>query len=399
MKSLQKIMKAVKSVFSVMLWLTIYICHGQTDQIGNNLKIGDPAPSLSAATWIKGDPVREFRKGHIYIVDFGFIGCLPCMEGWPKLSELQKKYKEEATFVVVMTSTGPRVKKYLEKMGNRMNLNVAVDTLASIGDNQQNWVLDSLWVKAAGKGLGKNMGYPTIFFIDKKGSISYVGDGETNVQYQLDSLLGNLNKKAITKHKRKEQKRQELYDGYLNIIKYYDDELDGFITSDTYDHLEQEELENALKYMEELIDLFPDDITYKKYKFGLLLAIDKQTAYAYAREVLDSYPWEEMNNSWDLAKSWVPLIRKEFFKGERPDYDLAIAMCLKSAELSKDDLLAAFSYNDASEFSFMEGDLEKGEEFMSKAINLTTPGSEYRKLFLARLGGLKKRYFEQKNDK
>ena len=40
----------------------------------NLLKVGDPAPSLKGAEWIKGEPIHEFKKGHVYVVDFGFVG-------------------------------------------------------------------------------------------------------------------------------------------------------------------------------------------------------------------------------------------------------------------------------------------------------------------------------------
>ncbi len=35
-----------------------------------SLRIGDPAPSLTAAQWLKGAPIKQFENGKIYLLDF-----------------------------------------------------------------------------------------------------------------------------------------------------------------------------------------------------------------------------------------------------------------------------------------------------------------------------------------
>jgi hypothetical protein len=34
------------------------------------LKVGDPAPTLPVAKWVKGQPVKEFEQGKVYVVEF-----------------------------------------------------------------------------------------------------------------------------------------------------------------------------------------------------------------------------------------------------------------------------------------------------------------------------------------
>ena len=34
------------------------------------LKVGDPAPALTVDKWVKGEPVKEFKKGEVYVVEF-----------------------------------------------------------------------------------------------------------------------------------------------------------------------------------------------------------------------------------------------------------------------------------------------------------------------------------------
>ena len=37
---------------------------------GKTLKVGDPAPALQIAEWVKGKPVQSLAKGKIYMIEF-----------------------------------------------------------------------------------------------------------------------------------------------------------------------------------------------------------------------------------------------------------------------------------------------------------------------------------------
>ncbi|WP_268223884.1 TlpA family protein disulfide reductase [Sinomicrobium oceani] len=366
-------MNVLKKVIAIVLLYIYGACNAQAGLIENTLNVGDPAPSLDTAKWLKGSPINKFKKGHIYVVDFGFIGCVPCMEGWAKMSRLQQKYKDEVTFVVVMThSSMDQVKKYVEITRELITIPVAFDVPKTGWNGDQKRVLDSLWVKATSNGLGKKLGYPTYFFINKEGRIAHIGNSTTNVEYQLELLLEN--KEAALMNEQKEFKRKELYNGYLYYANNYPYRKD----------LKYSDYANALEYIENLIKIFPENIAYKRDKFGLLLEIDNPAAYNYGKEILENYPWVKMNNAWDLAKGWYSLIRRKFFEGEDIDFNLGIAMCLKSAELSNDDNLEAWSYAHAGELYFMKGDSEQGEEMMLKAIHIAS-SSEFKKSFLTNL--------------
>lgn len=38
--------------------------------LGQELKIGSPAPPLKIAKWIKGTPITGFQKGKVYVLEF-----------------------------------------------------------------------------------------------------------------------------------------------------------------------------------------------------------------------------------------------------------------------------------------------------------------------------------------
>lgn len=41
-----------------------------TAQEGSSLKIGDDAPGLHIAEWVKGEPVGSFKKDSVYMIEF-----------------------------------------------------------------------------------------------------------------------------------------------------------------------------------------------------------------------------------------------------------------------------------------------------------------------------------------
>src|SRR4026208_488125 len=90
--------------------------------------LGDAAASLQIAEWVKGKPVDlAAAKGkQIVVVEFWATWCGPCRTSIPHLTEMQKKFKDVA-FVGISDEEVPTVKKFVEKMGEKMDYAVAVD--------------------------------------------------------------------------------------------------------------------------------------------------------------------------------------------------------------------------------------------------------------------------------
>ncbi|MBI1332164.1 MAG: redoxin domain-containing protein [Armatimonadetes bacterium] len=143
------------------------------------ITIGDPAPSLKTATWIKGGSVPEFEKGKLYVVEFWATWCHPCRENIPHLTKLAKQYDGKVTFVGVSVwesladnkDATEKVKEFVKSEGDQMDYHVAADS-------PKNVIADA-WMKRASEG-----GLPTSFIIDGDGKIAWIG-GLT----QLDSVL------------------------------------------------------------------------------------------------------------------------------------------------------------------------------------------------------------------
>ena len=62
------------------------------------LRVGEPAPKIEVAKWVKGSPTKGFELGKVYVVEFWATWCPPCRTSIPHLTELQKKYGNTVSF-------------------------------------------------------------------------------------------------------------------------------------------------------------------------------------------------------------------------------------------------------------------------------------------------------------
>ncbi|WP_437918099.1 TlpA family protein disulfide reductase [Sphingobacterium sp. LRF_L2] len=60
-------------------------------QLSDDFVVGDPAPPIRYSKWLKGTPVENYEKGHIYVIECWATWCGPCIAAMPHLSELAKK--------------------------------------------------------------------------------------------------------------------------------------------------------------------------------------------------------------------------------------------------------------------------------------------------------------------
>lgn len=135
------------------------------------LRIGDPAPSLESARWVKGAPVRAFRKGRCYVVEFWATWCGPCRENIPHVTELARAYKGRADFIGVdiwesQKAGGgdalPKVAKFVKEQGAKMGYRVAAD----VPEGR----IAGAWMKPASES-----GIPCAFIVDGEGRVAWIG--------------------------------------------------------------------------------------------------------------------------------------------------------------------------------------------------------------------------------
>jgi thiol-disulfide isomerase/thioredoxin len=162
--------------------------------------IGKPPPPIRVARWIKGEPLTEFEKGKVYIVDFWATWCGPCKAAIPHLTRLAHDHKGKVEVIGVSISERQKdatdtsyievVEQFVKKMDDRMDYRVAVDT----PDKQ----MHATWFKPAG-----TAGIPTAWIIDQRGLVAWIGIGSPD---DVERITGEV--LAGTFDIRKEAQRQ-----------------------------------------------------------------------------------------------------------------------------------------------------------------------------------------------
>lgn len=138
----------------------------ETKPAAKKLGVGDNAPALTIAKWVKGEPITGFEKGKIYVVEFWATWCGPCIASMPHLSQIQKTHKDHGLTVIGVTSGDRRntleaVEKMVAEKGDTMGYTVAFDTERKTSDD---------FMRAAGQN-----GIPCSFVVDKAGKVAYIG--------------------------------------------------------------------------------------------------------------------------------------------------------------------------------------------------------------------------------
>jgi thiol-disulfide isomerase/thioredoxin len=134
------------------------------------LKVGDSAPAIKVAKWVKGDAVPSLDKGKIYVVEFWATWCGPCKVSIPHLTELHKKFGDKATFIGVSSfeNKWDGVEPFVKSEGDQMDYDVAMDKIDKPTDREG--FMAKNWMDAA-----KQNGIPTAFVVDKEGKVAWIG--------------------------------------------------------------------------------------------------------------------------------------------------------------------------------------------------------------------------------
>jgi thiol-disulfide isomerase/thioredoxin len=134
------------------------------------LGIGHQAPPLTIDRWVKGDSVKSFEAGQVYVVEFWATWCPPCRDSIPHLTELQKEYKDKGVTVIgVASSERPMdqedkligLEDFVKQKGDEMAYRVAFDGRGA---------MSRAWLRAAGLNT-----IPNAFVVGKDSKIAWIG--------------------------------------------------------------------------------------------------------------------------------------------------------------------------------------------------------------------------------
>jgi len=149
---------------------------------GGKLGLGDPAPKLAVAKWVKGDPVdlAAVKNKRIVVVEFWATWCGPCVASVPHLTEIQRKYGDKGVTVVGVTKSDERntleaVENFVKEQGDKLGYAVAFD---------KEGATSSAYMEASGEG-----GIPTAFVVDKAGRVAWIGHPMDAMDQALEQMI------------------------------------------------------------------------------------------------------------------------------------------------------------------------------------------------------------------
>jgi thiol-disulfide isomerase/thioredoxin len=185
------------------------------------LVVGSPAPALEAYDWVRGTPIRNFARGHVYVLEFWATWCGPCISSAPHLSELQRRYGTKDLTVIGITqldrwgSTRSSIEALLDQMGPKMNYSIAIDpptpkAYLGVFNGPTEW---------AYLGKAQVQSIPCTFVVGQEGKVDYIGL-PTLVDETLEKVMAGRYdlQTAATSYVRSKQTETELT-SYLDLFK------------------------------------------------------------------------------------------------------------------------------------------------------------------------------------
>jgi thiol-disulfide isomerase/thioredoxin len=305
------------------------------------LKIGDPAPPLLVGEWVKGEPVKEFEKGKVYVLDFWASWCEPCIEAIPKLNKLQLDNADRGVIVIGINCVEDEetdIAAFVKKQGKKMSYRVATDDLRKSEEGK----MVETWLMPAGQEL-----MPVIFIVNQEGVIAWIGHPGELPEVLAKVVEGKWDlakaKEDFTTHAKQ---AKQLYD----------------LQEKLHSAIEEKRVADALGTLDEMIKLEPAAASKAGVtKFLLLLRMDEyEKAYGMNDELYKQYN----NDSESLNEiSWSIMDNEDLAKR---DFEMAMKFALRANEVAKGEDPAIL--DTLARAYFDTGKISKAIEFQTKAV-------------------------------
>lgn len=274
---------------------------------GASLKVGDAAPALSVAEWVKGKPVDPAKSAGdaLVVVEFWATWCGPCRTSIPHLSNIQSYFKERVTIVGVTAEPAEVVRQFLRSWDRRMQYTVACDR-----DGKST----EAYMEAAGV-----EGIPHAFAI-RGGKLVWHGH-PLELDEQLETLTGDKGwKKERERLAERDQSRERS-------------------ARKASEAIEAEKWDEALAALDELLGQDAEDFDALMQKY-FILAVKKRDAKAAA--AVGALAVEKCNDGNLLGDVAYSILIEEEFRPVR-DRQLALRMAEKAAKLTDSRDMAILS--------------------------------------------------------
>ncbi|MBX3120194.1 MAG: redoxin family protein [Fimbriimonadaceae bacterium] len=319
------------------------------------LQVGQPAPAVKIAKWIKGSKVEMFDKNKVYVVEFWATWCGPCKETIPHLTELAKKFKDKVSFIgvdsfevdpdepVVKGENGEpehfaMVEKFVKDMGAKMDYNVGIDTTDGF--------MAKNWMDAANQG-----GIPTAFIVDQAGKLAWIGHPLDDMDKVLEKILAKK-WNALAEAKKKADAEEAASKDAAKFMK-------------ASELMESGEYKAAVEILDDLYATGPKEARQLIIPMIVdsMVHYDEPGTYARVQKWLDKGELTSASTLNEIA--WNMMTEARF---KKPNVDLVLKLAEKAVKAtdSKDgmimDTLALAHYK--------KGNFDKAVDYQTKAVAL-----------------------------
>lgn len=318
-----------------------------TAQHQPTLAIGDKAPELRYGKWLKGSPVKEYEKGRLYLFEFWATWCGPCIASMPHLSEFARERRHEATVIAVniwektgdkpYESAWPKVTRFVNQMGDKMDFNVITDSKDQFMGNS--------WMKAAGQ-----EGIPCTIMV-KDGTILWMGH-----PIELDSVVnvvlsGKYDMEASKKaREEKERANDSLTAPFRKIFSRYEILV------------KEQQYQAAVSLMDSAIVNGQPEFagTYGFFKFQVMIEhLNEDAAMEYVKK------WQSTKPGYTGSVAGV-ISQKKGLKKSSYEYGIE----LMNGLLEKPEMPAPAVYGLIGNTYANMGDFRKAAETMEKSVKI-----------------------------
>lgn len=342
-------------------------------------ELGMPAAPLKISEWIKGQPVdlAELKGEKVAVVEFWATWCPPCRTSIPHLTELQKKFTN-AVFVGISDEKPDAVKKFVTKMGEKMDYVVALDK----DDQTFNGYMKMFGID----------GIPHAFIVDKAGRMVWQGHPMDGLEEALGQVIaGKYDLEAAQARAKKEAEEAARLEVWQNKLQAL-----ARLISNGEDNEESKKLEAELIALDKEMDsvpgrpkfdpmefrkrvLFTDKL--KKYQMAYLNAAGTGTLAQLETELKTDAP-----EDFDLAEFKQMLdARQDEMKagpvleayveavGENGDADKAaeLAQKIEALELKNPELLNQVAWFILTEDTVKHRDLKLATNLARRSVELS----------------------------
>jgi thiol-disulfide isomerase/thioredoxin len=341
----------IVSVAVLGLCLTTAAWAGDEDE-SKSMTIGDKAPPIDIAHWIKGvkvergkpfKPITEFGDGKVYVLEFWATWCGPCRAGMPHLSEMQAKYKDYGVKIIgVSDEPLPVVTEFLfqtDRNDGKLNNDRTQYILTTDPDES---VKKDYFIAAGQRGI------PCAFIIGQDGHVEWIGHPMTMDEPLHQVVHGEWDRAEFKTKWEQEQ-----------AVSRYMTKMRAKIAA----AYQNKEWDKAVSILDEGLEKFPTNTQLLYQKFGLLLTFANRPKEAYRTgEKLLKSEWDNAQMLNGIA--WMIVDDENV---PMRDLDFAIKAATRANELTNSEDPAIL--DTLARVYYEKGELEKAVKWQKKAVD------------------------------